>query len=79
MSTIKLLDISYFLNDYAINNATLFKFLAHLQSEICYYVWNVVYCTVFNLCPKIPSQEFLVYKMLSAKEVTSLLMQMDYY
>ena len=31
--------------------------------------------TEFNLCPKIPSQEFLVCKMLSAKEVTSLLMQ----
>ena len=28
--------------------------------------------TVFNLCPKIPSQEFLVYKMLSTKEVTNL-------
>ena len=24
--------------------------------------------TVFNLCPKIPSQEFLVYKMLSTKK-----------
>ena len=35
--------------------------------------------TVFNLCPKIPSQEFLVYKMWSTKEVTSLLMQRDYY
>ena len=35
--------------------------------------------TVFNLCPKIPSQEFLAYKMLSTKEVTSLLMQRDHY
>ena len=35
--------------------------------------------TVFNLCPKIPSQEFLVYKMLITKEVTSLLIQRDYY
>ena len=35
--------------------------------------------TVFNLCPKIPSQEFLAYKMLNTKEVTSLLIQRDYY
>ena len=30
--------------------------------------------TVFNLCPKIPSEEFLVYKMLSAKEEYGLLL-----
>ena len=55
---------------------TLFKFLALVQTEIYYYV-RILF-TVFNLCPKIPSQEFLVCKMLRAKEVTSLLMQRDY-
>ena len=47
ISTITLLQIGYCLNDYAEkNNATetLFKFLALLQTEIYYYVKNIVYC-----------------------------------
>ena len=45
---------------------TLFKLLAPFQSEISWYVKDVVYC--INLCPKIPSKEFWVCQMLSAKE-----------
>ena len=52
MSTIKLLDISYVFKDYAEkNNATetLFKFLALMQTEIYYYVKNIVYWIRFHL------------------------------
>ena len=69
-----------FLNDYA--EKIMKQNIIYIVSTFAkqkYVIMLRMLFTVFNLRPKIPSQEFLVYKMLSTKEVTSLLMQRDYY